>query len=472
VSGAYYMRAARLLEAEVGDELVALDPRGEHSFELNALAATVWRSLAQPKSFDQLRDELLVEYDVSSDRCSRDLRELLGDLIRAGFIEERGNLPRTSDAAPSIRPPSGAARLSAGPAQLAATAEFLLLVECCRGSFADVDQAEAVLRTRVDWPRFLRLVRFHRVAGLAWHSLSAIRNQLPGDVASELSADATAIAQGNLHAAVECRDLLQAFEHAGIPLLFVKGLTLGALAYGSIAIKHGVDIDLLVPEPKLAEAADLLRGIGYRLAQPPTLRRLQRWHHHRKESTWIHDGRLPIDLHTRLADHPGLILSVGLGSPRQLVEIADGIVLPTFGREELFAYLSVHGASSAWFRLKWIADFAALLHSSSPAEIEVLYRRSQELGAGRAAAQALLLADAIFGSLDGLDPLRDRLTQDPASRWLFHSALTQLAGRIDPVEPTARPFGTLRIHLSQLPLLPGWRFPLSELVRQARAALA
>jgi len=468
------MRTARPLEAEVGDELVALDPRGEDSFELNAVANTVWCRLAQPRTFDQLRDELLAEYDVSSDQCTRELRKLLDDLIRTGFIEKYPNLPPASDAAPAVRRPSGATAGSAAPAHLAATAEFLLLAECCRGNFAGLDWAGVrTLCSEVDWPRFLRLVRFHRVSGLAWYSLSAMGGQLPDDVASELSGDATAIAQGNLLAAIECRDLLAAFEHAGIPLLFVKGLTLGALAYRTIAIKYGVDIELLVLEPKLAETAQLLLGLGYRLAQPQKHGRLQRWHHHRKESTWIHDGkRLQIDLHTRLADHPRLIPSIGLGSPRQLVEIADGIVLPTLGREELLAYLSVHGASSAWFRLKWIADFAALLHGCRPAEIEALYRRSQELGAGRAAAQALLLADAIFGSLGGSTSLRDRLMQDPASRWLFDSALTQLAGRAEPVEPTARPFGTLRIHLSQLPLLPGWRFPLSELVRQARATLA
>ena len=103
--------------------------------------------------------------------------------------------------------------------------------------------------------------------------------------------------------------------------------------------------------------------------------------------------------------------------------------------------------------------------------MERLYRRSQELGAGRAAAQALLLSDSVYGTLRELDTLRAELVRDPVNRLLHAAALKQLAGRADPIEPTARAFGTAIIHLSQFALLPGWRFKMSELVRQGRVAL-
>ena len=66
--------------------------------------------------------------------------------------------------------------------------------------------------------------------------------------------------------------------------------------------------------------------------------------------------------------------------------------------------------------------------------------------------------------------LRETIAADSRARWLFRLALRQLAGKAEPVEPTARPGGTLRIHLSQFLLLPGLSFKTSELVRQARAA--
>ena len=76
-----------------------------------------------------------------------------------------------------------------------------------------------------------------------------------------------------------------------------------------------------------------------------------------------------------------------VGSAKQFVKVSEGISLSTLATDELFAYLAVHGASSASFQLKWISDFAALLHRNTPPDIELLYYRSQVLGAARAAGR-------------------------------------------------------------------------------------
>ena len=91
---------------------------------------------------------------------------------------------------------------------------------------------------------------------------------------------------------------------------------------------------------------------------------------------WQSPDGLNVELHRRLADSLELIPGIGVGSPRQEVEVAPGVVLPTLAPDELFAYLCVHGASSAWFRLKWVTDLAALLCDCTAAEIARLYERS------------------------------------------------------------------------------------------------
>ena len=143
------------------------------------------------------------------------------------------------------------------------------------------------------------------------------------------------------------------------------------------------------------------------------------------------------------------------------------MTLPTLAPDELFAYLCVHGASSAWFRLKWIADLAGLVQSMASGSLDALYRRSQKLGAARAAGQALLLADALFGTLKG-SPLRAELSNDRGNVWLASAALKQLVRNTGPVEPTERRLGTWRIHATQLLLRPGLRFKAGELARQLR----
>lgn len=81
-----YKRAIDLMEAELGDELVALDPTAGECFGFNNVAASVWRELAQPKNFEQLRDALLDEYEVQPDQCAEELGELLRDLADRGFV--------------------------------------------------------------------------------------------------------------------------------------------------------------------------------------------------------------------------------------------------------------------------------------------------------------------------------------------------------------------------------------------------
>lgn len=352
--------------------------------------------------------------------------------------------------------------------------EFQLAAECCRAAFGDADTARiGELSKAADWPRFLRLVRFHRVQGLVWKTLAATDFRPLASVAKAIATDARAIAAANLSANVECGELRRRFELAGIDCLFLKGLTLGALAYGSPWVKAAVDIDLLVSPAHLMGAAAILGEAGYQLSSPPSnLAGLPKWHRLHKESVWSHPGRgSQIDLHTRLADNPRLIPTIGLASPRQEVQIAEQVGLPTLAKDELFAYLAVHGASSAWFRLKWVTDLAALLHQSSGDEIEHLYRRSQDLGAGRAAGQALLLADALYETLGGLPHLKRELEADRTSRWLTQVALRQLA-RDEPLEPTSVRGGTAAIHYTQFMLLRGLGFKVSEFVRQARVALA
>jgi hypothetical protein len=350
--------------------------------------------------------------------------------------------------------------------------EFDLLARCCRWNFPGEGRGAVAPADGIDWQRLLRLARFHRVQGLAWRALAASGVPMPAEVSDALSGDAAAIAAANLEAAAECGRLRARFADARLRVLFLKGLTLGALAYGNASSKSAVDIDVLVEAGQLERTAKLLGELGYRLLVPARSSGLRGWHAARKESLWQkRDPSLSVDLHTRLADNEMLIAGLGVDSPTQSVDIGNRIALSTLGDDQLFAYLAVHGASSAWFRLKWISDFAALASAREPGEIDRLYRRSQALGAGRAAGQALLLADRLFGTLDRLPQLGDELRSDRATARLYRAALGQLAGRPEPVEPTSTPFGTLTIHWTQFLLGPGAQFKLSELRRQLRLML-
>lgn len=349
--------------------------------------------------------------------------------------------------------------------------EFGLAVDCCRW-VNEPERADAIAEAAaiVDWPGFLVTVERHRVTGLAWNALHALGLSIPEAVQSVLSGRSNAIAAHGLQAAVQSAALSAGLDRAAIPHLFVKGLPLGALAYSAPFIKHSWDIDLLVDGGRVEEASAALDKLGFDLAFPDIgsdWARLARWHQIQKDSAWRHrESGLMVELHSRLADNPLLIPAIGLSSPQQRVSITDGISLNTLAWPEMFAHLCVHGASSAWFRLKWVSDLAALLVRSG-SDLEELYQSSQQLGAGRAAAQALLLAHRLF-DIDIDDRLLRSLHSSTANRWLASAALNQLLA----AEPGSRMFGTATIHLSQFLLLPGSRFKVAEARRQAATALS
>jgi hypothetical protein len=82
-----YLRAVELLEADVNDELVALEPKQGTCFGFNSVAKDIWRKLERPRSFAELKSELLAEYDVDDEQCTRDLRQLLEEMSEAKLIE-------------------------------------------------------------------------------------------------------------------------------------------------------------------------------------------------------------------------------------------------------------------------------------------------------------------------------------------------------------------------------------------------
>lgn len=349
--------------------------------------------------------------------------------------------------------------------------EFRLVAACCRWPPSpERDEAvRAAAAESVEWDLVRRIAARHRVEGLVWEALRRTSLSVPDPVAADLRAAAGRIARQSLVLAGESIRLRRLLEEAGIRVLFVKGVTLGALAYNSIGLKMGWDIDLLVPPENVEVAAAILEKIGYVLKIPDLENgraQLALWHRHWKESVWVKaEGGLYVELHTTLTDHPMLLPGVGPYSPSQEVEVAKGMALPTLTRDELFAYLCVHGASSAWFRLKWIADVAALLGDSPPEEVERLYRRSQELGSGRASAQALLLCQRLFDTAVS-SALKAELRSDRVNRWLTTVALRKLAGRSVSTELDERRLGTATIHLMQFGLLRGPKYKLSELWRQ------
>ena len=322
----------------------------------------------------------------------------------------------------------------------------------------------------IDWVRFLRIVRRQRVEGLVSDALERASVAPPASVASELRREAQDIAQKNLAFAAESLRIRRLFDAGGLTLLFVKGATLDMLAYATLGLKRARDIDLVIAPEAVERACTLLAEAGYTRTLPgPEVGpdQFPVWLQLCKETSWrsARSG-IVVELHNGLVDNPVLLPGIGAHSPSQQVEIAPGITLPTLARDELFAYLCVHGATHAWSRMKWIADLSALLKDADAQELERLYRRSLDLGVGRCSAQALLLSEALF-ALRLPPALSAELRADRGTRRLVQIALAAMGGRHVETELDDTVFGTVPIHLSHFLLAPGWRYKASEVRRKS-----
>jgi len=354
--------------------------------------------------------------------------------------------------------------------------EFRLVAACCRWPRSDsrVAAVRAAAAAPLDWAKVLQVARRHRVEGLVHDGLKSAHVDVPAEAAADLSAEASRIALQNLLFAAECGRLARALEAAQIPHLVLKGLTLNALAYGTLALKKAWDIDIVIPPAAVARACAVLAQAGYERTLPgPEIGpdQFQAWLAASKDMIWTHPAKnIPVELHRDLVDSPRMLPGISAETPPQMVEIAPGITLPTLPIEPLFAYLCIHGATHAWSRLKWIGDVAALLAVRSEGEIERLYRASVALGARRAAGQALLLAERLF-TLPLPPPLKAELERDRKVRWLAALAMGTLLKGEGAKEADLSLLGTVPMHLSQLLLVPGWRYKGAEMIRKSSSPM-
>lgn len=82
-----YRRTVSLLEADIEQELVALDVQRDLCFGFNGPATVVWKLLQTPRASSELVDLLTAEFDVGRSECEADVSDLLTDLRRHGLVE-------------------------------------------------------------------------------------------------------------------------------------------------------------------------------------------------------------------------------------------------------------------------------------------------------------------------------------------------------------------------------------------------
>jgi len=349
-----------------------------------------------------------------------------------------------------------------------ATPEFRLVAACCRWPLEAGPQQRHTLAAHKDlhWDHVFALASRHRVVGLVAAALAPVAT-VPEAIQQTLKRRAVKIQQQNMaHLGIALR-IGRALETANIPFLVLKGAPLSQLAFGSTGVRHMRDLDLLVDPAFLDRTEDVLESLGLQSKSEersltPDQARL--WRRFRKHHEFLHEATgVQVELHWRAFDNP--LLHPPLSNTIQEIEVAPGHRLPTLSTEELFLALCVHGAGHAWFRMKWIADIAALLHTLTPVQWDSILRLAHERDLDRTIEQATLLCAALFGA----DSVPALPSSTRVGRWLATIAsralLTEETANKSPDAAFVPPGQTA----SRFLLRRSWRYRLEE-VRIATAS--
>jgi predicted RND superfamily exporter protein len=81
-----YTRNSRTISGRLHDELVMMDLEQGKYFSLNPVATRIWDLLEKEKTLDELCALLTEEYDVESNQCMDEVRELLEEMEKLGLV--------------------------------------------------------------------------------------------------------------------------------------------------------------------------------------------------------------------------------------------------------------------------------------------------------------------------------------------------------------------------------------------------
>jgi hypothetical protein len=258
----------------------------------------------------------------------------------------------------------------------------------------------------VDWPRLVAMASRHRMIPLLHRHLSGAA--IPPEAAAELAALNRAEAHRALELAAELRRLMAALAAAGVEALAYKGPALAVQAYGDLAARSFVDLDLLVPPDDAPRALGVLDAQGYARAMALTPARERAFRRVDGDYPLVHQARGHlVELHARVSTLRFAMPIDTDGLLRRAVSVrVGGGQVRTLGGDDLLLVLCVHGAKHRWKRLEWVAAVAALLCARGGKVAPVLAMASA-VHARRTVLLGLSLVHRLLGAPVESDALRE-----------------------------------------------------------------
>ncbi|WP_316569200.1 nucleotidyltransferase family protein [Neobacillus sp. YIM B06451] len=276
--------------------------------------------------------------------------------------------------------------------------ELLLMLELIRNEEVEKSPLKDTQNyNNIDWALFLDLAMHHRLYPLLYSKIKIIdENIIPKSIVQTISEEYKKNTFEMLRISAEMVHISKLFAKNGIRLLVLKGPILAVDLYGDLSLRTCNDLDLLVPINDLEKIDKLLLSMGYEKDdsfQIETVLNDWKWRHH--HISFIHSNkRIKIEIHWRLNPGPGKEPTFDEMWERKRTSSHQNLSVNYLGREDLFYFLTTHGARHGWSRLRWLVDINRLLNQEIDwNKAKKILNGSESLHIG---GQALLLASELL----------------------------------------------------------------------------
>jgi hypothetical protein len=281
--------------------------------------------------------------------------------------------------------------------------EIALLLACCHTKIDTTrrDFIQDLLQLSLDWPYLLERAEHHSLMPLlAWHLQDLDASAIPTEVVAQIQSSFTENFQHNMRLLVELLKLVRLFETQNIPLLAFKGPVLAQSAYGNLALRQFLDLDILVPESHVTQASQLLSACHYQPQFTLTAKQQLTYADLRNEhSFWHEEKQISVDLHWSVLPKYYSFTP----DPKLLWQSSSQVFfaeqpIPTLSPECLLLFLCAHGAKHNWSRLYWICDIAEVLRTYRTLDWQTIQALSGQFGTQRMLLLGLYLAHDLLGA--------------------------------------------------------------------------
>lgn len=326
-----------------------------------------------------------------------------------------------------------------------ASNEFMLLTRCAKSfvnpRLGETDKIKTTVDEGIDWQKFLLMASAHSISLLVWHSFNGLRNifagKIPATVLASLEENANRIRNKVNLCASELNNVTTALS--GVPFLIFKGPSIGRY-YADNTLRHWGDLDLIIHKEDFFKVKDLLGAIGFvpKLTQDEMQTRLKADCH---SFPFQNARNVELDIHWRIEnayENLKFPMEAIWVKPGRLV--CAGVEIPTLSAEYLiFATCIHHGVREAWYRLKYISDFAVLVNNHKDLDWLEMARSAKTIRIKKAFLVGFLLINHFF-EIEIPDAIKKEIAKDKSTtkaadlvRKLISNSRELLIGRDDKV---------------------------------------